>query len=154
MTAESPIMYNLQSASPRQFIRVTCQLLLASWLILAQFSGASGAAATPVLTGTTATGIRIEIYSDLDPLLINQIHTWHIRVLDANGAPLQAQMSISGGMPEHDHGMPTAPQITRQLDNGDYQLEGMRFHMPGLWQLLFELTINGAEETAVIDFRL
>jgi len=108
----------------------------------------------PVLSGKTPEGTQIEIYSELSPLVINKIHSWRIRILDANGAPQAAEMSISGGMPEHDHGMPTAPQITRQLDNGDYLLEGMRFHMPGAWQLLFELTINGTQQTAVIDFRL
>ena len=108
----------------------------------------------PVLTGTTAEGTRVEIYSDLNPLVINRIHTWHIRILDAQGAYLPAQLNLSGGMPEHDHGMPTAPQITGQLENGDYLLEGMRFHMPGAWQLLIELIIDDTAQTAVIDFNL
>jgi len=125
-------------------ILLTCQILVVH--------AASGD--IPVLSGNTPEGTRIEIYSELSPLAINRIHSWRIRILDANGAPQAAQMKISGGMPEHDHGMPTAPQITRQLDNGDYLLEGMRFHMPGAWQLLIELTINGAQQTAVIDFHL
>ena len=126
-------------------------ILLASLLFLGLCTAARAMETAPVLTGTTSQGTRIEIYSDLNPLAINRIHTWYIRVLDANGAHLQAQMSVSGGMPEHDHGMPTAPQITGQLDNGDYQLEGMRFHMPGLWQFLFELIVDGAAETALIE---
>lgn len=109
---------------------------------------------TPVLTGATDAGIQIEIYSDLTPLAINRIHSWQIRLLDANGNPMQAQMNISGGMPEHDHGMPTAPQITALLNNGNYLLEGMRFHMPGHWQLLFEISVDAALQTAVIDFQL
>ena len=125
-------------------ILLTCQLLVAH----------AAGEEIPVLSGNTPEGTRIEIYSDLAPLKINRIHSWRIRILDANGAPQEAHMSISGGMPEHDHGMPTAPQITRQLDNGDYLLEGMRFHMPGAWQLLIELTIKGAQQTAVIDFHL
>lgn len=123
-------------------------------LLLTIFSVAQAVEKSPVLTGSTAEGTRIEIYSELNPLAINQIHTWHIRILDAQGMHLQAQMSISGGMPEHDHGMPTAPQITSQLENGDYRLEGMRFHMPGLWQLLIELSIDGNQQIAVIDFHL
>ena len=39
------------------------------------------------------------------------------------------------GMPDHDHGLPTQPQVTSRLENGDYLLEGVRFHMPGKWQL-------------------
>ncbi len=108
----------------------------------------------PVLTGTTAEGTRVEIYSDLNPLVINRIHTWHVRILDAQGTHLPAELNLSGGMPEHDHGMPTAPQITGQLENGDYLLEGMRFHMPGAWQLLIELIIDDRAQTAVIHFNL
>jgi hypothetical protein len=109
---------------------------------------------TPVLTGTTPEGIRIQVFSELNPLAINQIHSWHIRVLNADGTRLQPELSISGGMPEHNHGLPTAPQITGTLDNGDYLLEGMRFHMPGHWQLRFDLSVDDTEQTAVIDFTL
>ena len=127
---------------------------LASLTLLVVATLAQATEELPVLSGTTAQGTRIEIYSELAPLAINKIHSWHIRILDAGGHPQQAQMNINGGMPEHNHGMPTTPQITRQLENGDYLLEGMRFHMPGLWRLRFELTVNGSQETAVIDFRL
>lgn len=109
---------------------------------------------TPVLTGATSGGIRIEIFSELAPLAINQIHSWQIRILDENGIAIQPEMKLSGGMPEHNHGLPTAPAITATLDNGNYLLEGMRFHMPGHWQLLFEITVNGSMQTAVIDFEL
>ena len=131
-----------------------CVLLAAVGASLFPTYNAIAASANPVLTGSTPQGTRIEIFSDLDPLVINRIHSWHIRILDSNGNPVLADMRISGGMPEHDHGMPTAPQITGQLDNGDYLMEGMRFHMPGHWQLLFELTIDGNEQVAVIDFQL
>lgn len=132
----------------------SCVLLAVYGVGLFLHVGAIAASASPVLTGNTPQGTRIEIFSDLDPLVINRIHSWHIRILDSNGNPVLADMRISGGMPEHDHGMPTAPQITGQLENGDYLMEGMRFHMPGHWQLLFELTIDGNEQVAVIDFQL
>lgn len=122
--------------------------------LLAGLVSVLAAESNPVLSATTAEGTRVEIYSDLSPLVINRIHTWHVRVLDTEGRHLPAQLSISGGMPDHDHGMPTSPQVTGQLENGDYLLEGMRFHMPGAWQLLIELTIDGTAQTAVIDFNL
>ena len=57
-------------------------------------------------------------------------------------------------MPEHDHGLPTQPQITATLDNGDYLLEGVRFHMQGLWLLEIDLQHDGSEDSASIEFVL
>jgi len=109
----------------------------------------------PDLNGVTDKGLKIEIYSELSPLSINQIHSWHVRVLDRNDEILELEeLNVYGGMPEHDHGLPTQPEVTTRLDNGDYLLEGVRFHMQGHWQLQVELQLNGVEDTAIIDFDL
>jgi hypothetical protein len=124
----------------------------------ALFAVTTANAADPALadlTGTTAKGLQIEIYSELSPLQINQIHSWHVRLLDSEGnALLVDDLEVNGGMLEHDHGLPTQPQVTALLENGDYLLEGVRFHMQGLWQLLIEFQHNGALDTATIDFNL
>jgi len=44
--------------------------------------------------------------------------------------------------------------VTTRLDNGDYLLEGVRFHMQGHWQLQIELQLEGVGDTAIIDFDL
>jgi len=110
---------------------------------------------SPDLTGTTAKGSQIEIYSELSPLRINQIHSWHLRLLDSKGNVLLVDdLEVNGGMLEHDHGLPTQPQVTSRLEDGNYLLEGVRFHMQGLWQLLIEFQHNGAAESATIEFIL
>ena len=87
--------------------------------------------------------------SDLEPLAINRIHNWVLHVDDANGRPVTgATITLEGGMPAHDHGLPTAPQVTRELGNGDYLVEGLRFHMNGEWQI--EVTIESAETRDVV----
>lgn len=110
---------------------------------------------SPDLSGVTDKGLKIEIYSELSPLSINQMHSWHVRVLDGDGE-IQTldELLVFGGMPEHDHGLPTQPEVTTRLDNGDYLLEGVRFHMQGLWQLQIELQLEGVGDTAIIDFIL
>ena len=120
------------------------------------FALSSGyAAETPDLTGTTEKGLTIEIYSELSPLRINQIHSWHVRILDGDRKTVAVeQLQINGGMPEHDHGLPTQPQITATLDNGDYLLEGVRFHMQGLWLLQIDLQHDSSEDSAAIEFVL
>ena len=109
----------------------------------------------PDLSGVTDKGFTIEIYSELSPLSINTMHSWHIRVLDRDDQILELEeLNVFGGMPEHDHGLPTQPQVTRRLDNGDYLLEGVRFHMQGHWELQIEFQYAGVDDTAIIDFDL
>ena len=109
----------------------------------------------PDLSGVTDKGFKIEIYSELSPLSINTIHSWHIRVLDRDDEILELkELIVFGGMPEHNHGLPTQPEVTIRLDNGDYLLEGVRFHMQGHWELLIQFQYAGVDNTAIIDFEL
>ena len=97
----------------------------------------------------------LEIFSQLDPLAINTIHSWELVLHTADGAPLiGAQMSVVGGMPDHDHGLPTSPIVTREITPGRYLLEGMRFHMPGRWLLTFDVISDQGRESATLEFRL
>ena len=109
----------------------------------------------PDLSGVTDKGFGIEIYSELSPLSINTIHSWHIRVLDRDDEILELkELIVFGGMPEHNHGLPTQPEVTIRLDNGDYLLEGVRFHMQGHRELLIQFQYAGVDNTAIIDFEL
>jgi hypothetical protein len=131
------------------------KILIALSLLLSLCFANAADVRLPDLSGVTDRGLKIEIYSELSPLSINQIHSWHVRVLDRNDEILELEeLNIFGGMPEHDHGLPTQPEVTTRLDNGDYLLEGVRFHMQGHWQLQVELQLNGVEDTAIIDFDL
>ncbi len=131
------------------------KILIALSLLLSICFANAADVRLPDLSGVTDRGLKIEIYSELSPLSINQIHSWHVRVLDRNNEILELEeLNVYGGMPEHDHGLPTQPEVTTRLDNGDYLLEGVRFHMQGHWQLQVELQLNGVEDTAIIDFDL
>ncbi|GJM13031.1 MAG: auxin-binding protein [Pseudohongiella sp.] len=124
-------------------------------LLLASLSINAAEERLPDISGVTDRGRTIEIYSELSPIVINQMHSWRMRVLDADGTrPELEEMLVFGGMPEHDHGMPTQPVVTTYLENGDYLLEGVRFHMQGKWQLQIEVQIFGVGDTAIIDFEL
>ena len=65
-----------------------------------------------------------------------------------------ANINLKGGMPEHDHGLPTQPMVTEEIRPGVYLIEGIRFHMPGAWQMLFSIEINGQTTSTTLDFRL
>ena len=86
---------------------------------------------------------------------LNRIHSWTIQLHDAAGAPLRdASITVSGGMPEHDHGLPTAPRVTAHLGEGRYLLEGLRFHMQGAWRLSLHVSAAGVDDMIVFDFEV
>lgn len=98
---------------------------------------------------------RASFTSRLEPIVINRIHAWVLHVENAAGEPVEgARISVDGGMPQHDHGLPTAPQVTRELGNGDYLVEGLRFHMNGYWEVEFAIAAAGATDTVVIPLTL
>ena len=131
------------------------KILFALSLLLALGSASAAEVLLPDLSGVTDKGFTIEIYSELSPLSINTMHSWHIRVLDRDDQILELEeLNVFGGMPEHDHGLPTQPEVTMRLDNGDYLLEGVRFHMQGHWELQIEFQYAGVDDTAIIDFDL
>jgi hypothetical protein len=73
---------------------------------------------------------------------INQIHAWQIKVSSPDGTPVHnARIAVDGGMPQHGHGLPTRPQVTRELADGTYVMEGMKFSMTGWWEI--KLAIDG-----------
>lgn len=73
---------------------------------------------------------------------INQLHAWQLRLVSPAGVPVpSARIKVDGGMPQHGHGLPTRPQVTRQLPDGAYLIEGMKFSMTGWWEI--QLAIDG-----------
>lgn len=86
---------------------------------------------------------------------INRIHSWILHVESAEGVPVEnATIDVTGGMPKHDHGLPTRPRVTEELGGGDYRLDGMRFHMRGYWEIEVTVTTEDGTSVAVIPLRL
>jgi hypothetical protein len=82
---------------------------------------------------------------------INQIHAWRIKLSSPDGSPIRhAQIAVDGGMPQHGHGLPTKPQVTRELADGTYLMEGMKFSMTGWWEI--KLAIQAAEGADTVVF--
>ena len=86
---------------------------------------------------------RVSLKSNLFPLETTKIHSWKLHVELPSGEPVEnAKIRIHGGMPAHKHGFPTTPRVKKYLGNGDYEIEGVKFSMPGEW----EMRINIKEE--------
>jgi hypothetical protein len=96
----------------------------------------------------------VSVTSSLEPIEINQIHSWDLHI-SSHGKPVEgAALSISGGMPKHDHGLPTRPRVTEELGDGNYRLGGMRFHMQGDWEITIEIEAAGKTDTVVVTLTL
>ena len=118
-------------------------------------SGGSMAADT-LGTQDTENGLfRVSAVSQLDPVVINETHAWTLHLETADGSPVtDAEIAVDGGMPEHDHGFPTAPRVTENLGEGEYLLEGMRFNMGGVWVLTLAISSGGQSDTVTFEFEL
>jgi hypothetical protein len=82
---------------------------------------------------------------------INQLHAWQVKLVSTAGVPVpNARIKVDGGMPQHGHGLPTRPQVTRELPDGGYLIEGMKFSMTGWWEI--KLSIDGPAGTDRVTF--
>ncbi|HID51037.1 MAG TPA: hypothetical protein EYP41_03245 [Anaerolineae bacterium] len=108
------------------------------------------------LSRPTEQGVyQVTISSELDPLSLNEIHNWIIHVAAPDGtAVTNAEITIDGGMPAHQHGFPTAPQVTENLGNGDYKLEGVKFSMAGWWEMRLDITADGQSDSVTFNIVL
>ena len=104
---------------------------------------------------TTDNGVFKVSYSSEDTITINQMHTWTLHVETADGQPVEnATITVDGGMPQHGHGLPTAPQVTEYLGDGDYLVEGMKFQMGGWWEVKFNITAGDLTDTITFNLTL
>lgn len=115
----------------------------------------AGFAETEFRIPSRAGHFQVTVAPDLEPLAINTIHRWVVDVLTAEGAPVpSAEITIRGGMPTHDHGLPTRPEATEYLGEGRYLIEGMRFHMAGYWEVVLGIETDAQSDEVVIPLEL
>lgn len=125
-------------------------------MLLAALAAGAAVAAGEQDSWLTRSGFyRISFQSELDPIVINTMHNWVLHVETADGTPVEgATIAMTGGMPLHNHGLPSSPKVTRSLGAGDYLLQGVRFHMNGYWELQLTITAAGRRDTVVVPLTL
>ena len=98
---------------------------------------------------------KVTMKPEVDPIPLHEMHSWKINVQTKAGRPLtDASIAVEGGMPEHGHGLPTQPQVTQNLGNGDYLVEGLKFTMNGWWVVKFSITSGGRTDAATFNLQL
>ena len=95
------------------------------------------------------------LYSTDPGIPFKKIHNWVIHIETKDGKPLEnARVFVFGGMPAHQHGFPTRPRVKQYLGNGDYLVEGIKFNMPGDWEMRFNIKEGMKSSRVVYQFNL
>ena len=99
--------------------------------------------------------LNVKYSSSIEPIAINVMHEWILTIESASGYPVKnADVTVEGGMPEHNHGLPTEPKVTKNLGNGRYLLQGVRFHMSGFWEMKVTIRVEGDEHVVIFPLEL
>jgi hypothetical protein len=102
---------------------------------------------------TSAQGLYVATLQDATDLKPRKMYTLQATIAGRSGQPVTgASITVDGGMPQHGHGLPTRPRVTKDLGNGAYEISGLRFNMGGWWEL--ELTIDTPAGTDTVTFNL
>ena len=95
---------------------------------------------------------RATITPEGDSIPTGKLQRWTLHLETAAGAPVDGgcTITVDGGMPQHGHGLPTTPRVTRQLGHGDHLVEGMKFNMGGWWVVKFRVASASAGADSVV----
>jgi hypothetical protein len=107
-------------------------------------------------TRSSAGGLyRATIRPQDDPIPQGRLHSWTLHLETIAGTPVDtAVVAVDGGMPQHGHGLPTKPRVTRALGKGDHLVEGMKFNMGGWWVVKFRVRSAAGNDSLVFNLRV
>jgi len=72
------------------------------------------------------------------PIPVGRHFVLDVELCPRGGATLPTELRVDAQMPDHKHGMNYKPSLSSPRP-GLYRAEGLLFHMPGRWELVFEL---------------
>jgi hypothetical protein len=122
---------------------------IAAAALLAGGLAAAGALAAPCGDGLGSGVHRIDsadwqlVYrTSPDPVPVGRHFAIDFVLCPRGAVAVPAEVRVDATMPEHKHGMNYQPSVAAR-GSGRYRAEGLMFHMPGRWELVFELRGDG-----------
>ena len=98
---------------------------------------------------------RATIRPQGDTIPQGKLQRWTLHLETAAGAPVDsAVVAVDGGMPQHGHGLPTKPRVTRALGGGDHVVEGLKFNMGGWWVVKFRVSAAAGRDSVLFNVKL
>ena len=105
---------------------------------------------------SNAGAYRVIYRSSPSPIPRGEIYALEVWVFDARDTdhPLtDVALTVDASMPEHQHGMNRRP-VVRVLEGGGFRVDFLMFHMPGRWELYFDVTRGAITERAQVIVEL
>ena len=102
-------------------------------------------ACVPSIDGPRLESARYVLAFKAETISVSRHFTIDIAACAKPGQPVPQSLKVDAHMPEHRHGMNYAPAV-RTLAPGQWRAEGLLLHMPGKWELVFELRAAGATD--------
>jgi DNA-binding beta-propeller fold protein YncE len=117
---------------------------------------AEAPAALPKTVCSTGARYAVEMLRSPDPIPTGELFDLELQVRDGCRSKRPAegiQLEVDATMPGHGHGMNTQARIA-PLGPGRFLVTGLRFHMPGRWEIDFDVMRGGAVERAQVEVGL
>jgi hypothetical protein len=87
------------------------------------------------------------------PIAVGRAFAVDAVVCPGPGAPAPTGLRVDALMPDHRHGMNYRTSVAAR-GAGQFRAEGLLFHMPGRWQILFDVEAGAEIERAAGDVTL
>ncbi len=129
------------------------------WLLAAAALSHPAWACDPGLDGVRLESSRFVLaYREVD-IEVAKHFALDVAACAKPGHPGPESLKVDAHMPEHRHGMNYAPAV-KTTAPGRWRVEGLMLHMPGRWELVFEVRAGGRTDrlaharvlSAVLDF--
>jgi hypothetical protein len=88
-----------------------------------------------------------------DPIEVGTHFSLDVAVCPRGDAEEPRAVRVDAQMPEHRHGMNYRPVVVAR-GPGVYRADGFMFHMPGRWDLLFDVVTGAGSERLIDTLRL
>ena len=99
--------------------------------------------------GRLESGGVVVLYRTLPPAIVLGRH-FAVEALVCGDGVAPVLTRVDAQMPEHRHGMNYRPSLAAKGD-GRYLAEGLLFHMPGRWELSFDVESAGRRTRLATD---
>jgi len=151
--AQAAFLQRLASLAPWARLACAAGLALGAGALLAADAPAppgAGASSGSAGCGADLTGARrvetarhvIAWRADPQKISVGRHFAIDIVACAKPGVPAASGISVDARMPSHGHGMNYKAAI-KAIGEGRYRAEGLLFHMPGSWELVFDVHSDG-----------
>lgn len=85
------------------------------------------------------------------PIAVGRHFALDIQVCPQAGAPAPRGIAVDADMPAHQHGMNYRASV-KPLGAGRYRADGLMFHMPGRWRVVFDVATAAGSTRVTHEF--